>query len=256
MDNQPSSQPQSQSTIPIQPQKTPSHLPLAIISVILAGIIFGLLGYWYGQNAGPQQTATTASPTSIATTSPVAIASPSPVPTATATPDPTAGWKTYNSTTEKLSFKYPATWTMKNIGTVSVGPSNSDGISLSSPSGTGIAWSAVVSGLGGGCPPEEGIKVIAVSTEALPSASGLYLITYKQTTNNVDNGNRYYGVINGPAPTAGQTLECPYYTTFKSKVNKTPGLNSEYNDMWLKSSGQVSAADLATVKLIFESLTY
>lgn len=96
MDTQPSSQ-QTQST------KQPSHLPLAIISVILAGIIFGLLGYWFGNNVAPTQTVAIASPTTIATStaSPVAVASSTSAPTST------ANWKTYTDSVTGMSFKYP-----------------------------------------------------------------------------------------------------------------------------------------------------
>lgn len=65
-------------------EKQPSHLPLAIISVILSGLIFGLLGYWYGADVNSTTSPTsTASPTATVSASPVAIASPTPTSAAT-----------------------------------------------------------------------------------------------------------------------------------------------------------------------------
>lgn len=63
-------------------EKQPSHLPLAIISVILSGLIFGLLGYWYGADVNSSTPASTVNPSTSVSASPVAISSSTPIATA------------------------------------------------------------------------------------------------------------------------------------------------------------------------------
>lgn len=83
-----------------------SHLPLAIISVILSGLIFGLLGYWYGTDVNSSTPISTASPTTSASASPIAAVSSAP--TATPTPVP------YLTGSQLLNFTYKDLMTGKS----------------------------------------------------------------------------------------------------------------------------------------------
>lgn len=65
--------------------------------------------------------------------------------------NPYVGWKTYTSSTEKLTFKYPPDWlaTPSNNSTQVEG---ADSLSLKSPTGTvSIQWFSSVEGIGGAC---------------------------------------------------------------------------------------------------------
>jgi hypothetical protein len=65
--------------------------------------------------------------------------------------DPYSGWKTYTSSFEKLSFKYPATWKSVTPAVPSSDP-NADSFELESPSGNlTVSWDSVVDGIGGAC---------------------------------------------------------------------------------------------------------
>jgi Tfp pilus assembly protein PilV len=65
--------------------------------------------------------------------------------------DPYAGWKTYTSTTEKASFKYPSNWTVtKAASQPSI--SSADSVGVQSPSGAIlVSWVSDVGGVGGEC---------------------------------------------------------------------------------------------------------
>lgn len=73
------------------------------------------------------------------------------VPPATPAQNPYAGWKTYTSSTEKLTFKYPTDWkaTQSNNSTQVEG---ADSLNLKSPSGAlSVQWYSSVEGIGGAC---------------------------------------------------------------------------------------------------------
>lgn len=64
--------------------------------------------------------------------------------------NPYDGWKTYTSSLEKLSFKYPSNWTVlsKEFG----GIPNADSAQFISPTGSlMISWFSAITGLGGAC---------------------------------------------------------------------------------------------------------
>lgn len=64
---------------------------------------------------------------------------------------PYAGWKTYTSSFEKLSFKYPTNWAAVNTDN-NFGIPNADSFQLTSPSGSlSVSWFSAVEGLGGAC---------------------------------------------------------------------------------------------------------
>jgi len=170
---------------------------------------------------------------------PNSASTPSPTPTPTVA-DPYAGWKSYTSKQEPgLSFKYPNDWKAENTG--SADPEG-EGMQVTSASGTNVRWDSNVSGIGGGCGTDH---TIVTAIEALPSASGLYLIV-------TATGNQppHYGVIDGPPPSVGHDFgTCAFYTSFKSNKYSS-------RDLWLNTNGPTHASDEATIKLILKSLNY
>ncbi len=84
------------------------------------------------------------------------------------------GWKTYTSSFNKVSFKYPANWQVStqpadlpNEGQVKV--------KLASPSGFVMHYSEWVNGLGGGC-EKSTPNIVITKTQELKGAPGLYLV--------------------------------------------------------------------------------
>jgi len=107
-----------------------------VLEVILIAIIMAVAGFGVYIYIRHQSTI------SVATNS-------SPSPSSAATPDIYAGWKTYTSSFEKLSFKYPPSWTP-----VAAFPSNipsGDAFAVQSPGGHKVSWISAADGLGGAC---------------------------------------------------------------------------------------------------------
>lgn len=111
--------------------------PWLLVTLLVALVVLGALGY-VGHRY--YQTASIKKPTSNGGQQKVAA----PV-------DPYAGWKSYTSSYEKLSFKYPSDWTIKTYD-YSTQVTGADSAVLTSPSGTiNIVWYSAVEGIGGAC---------------------------------------------------------------------------------------------------------
>src|SRR5581483_5820286 len=99
------------------------------VEVILVVIIVGLVGFigWYvWHNRAMKVAPSTLSSATASTTPKTTTTSP--------TPNPYAGWKTYISLKEGLSFKYPASWTASNDPCVNPGnQSKGECYQISSP---------------------------------------------------------------------------------------------------------------------------
>src|SRR6266568_721611 len=65
-------------------------------------------------------------------------------------PDPYAGWMSYTSSFEKLSFRYPSNWVaVDTSGKIGVA---GDSLQLTSPAGSlTVSWFSAILGLGGAC---------------------------------------------------------------------------------------------------------
>jgi hypothetical protein len=89
-----------------------------ILSVLISALVFGGLGYYFGQSmaSNTTQTTTYSSPTATATTT--ATATPTPSPTASAAATDTTNWKTYTSPKYGYTFKYDPS--------ISIGESSTD----------------------------------------------------------------------------------------------------------------------------------
>jgi hypothetical protein len=193
------------------------------------------------------------------------------------TVDPYIGWKTYTSTTEKASFKYPSTWTVTDTAG-RFGDTSADSVDLKSPSKSiTVSWASVVSGVGGACDaqaplgsnnPNDAVpcpQFNVFSKTAISKASGLYVITSSVT----DEGTVYRpwmavqdssGIL-----TSKRAMDYDFYKTKKAgqdypvlfSINGTNGASTGTS---YSSSTQTKAffngAEAQQAKLILLSLTY
>jgi prepilin-type N-terminal cleavage/methylation domain-containing protein len=187
------------------------------------------------------------------TSTPKASASASPSPSAP-TPTPTnvyAGWKTFTSSVEKLSFKYPADWTAERVKCSPACP-NIDTFYFRSPGGTRVVWSSDVDGLGSGECNLGDPHVVVESMKEIPGISGAYLAELSM-------GNRHDLVVadvkkTSPALKIGDAGKCTstaYYPLFSSKDGaRAMGFQTFFG------TGELKIADAETVKLMMLSLSY
>lgn len=82
-------------------------LYMVILLVLAAALIFGVIGFAYGQQVATESAGLT---NTTSTVNYSASAVPSATKTTTATADVTANWKTYTNTDYGFSFKYPGDW--------------------------------------------------------------------------------------------------------------------------------------------------
>lgn len=159
--------------------------------------------------------------------------------------DPREGWKEYCSPLEAACFKYPADWTLQDD------PNNisSDGEfkRVTSPSGTAVNWTPVVSGVGGACDAEVEPHVYIKSAVAVPTADNVYAVKLAKGDVAEIHSMGLVNGTNGQAPQLGDTGDCIYFELFKSKDG--------VHQMWL-STGTLMQQDVNTVELILTSLHY
>lgn len=170
------------------------------------------------------------------------------------------GWKTYTTKYEKLSFKYPADWVLKeeNIDEV-----DSDRILITSPKGFALKVWTNVSGIGGVC--EECKNYETVETSVLGQTMGQNIIGNQLGATEIAL-NR--SVLNGNVE-----LGCVTFCTFPSRNAVIPGGNGEKGDIFVSGgyrtndpqTGPYKAMSLAafkadpnieTAKQFFQSLSY
>lgn len=166
--------------------------------------------------------------------------------------DPYAGWKTYTTKYEKLTFKYPANYTLKVKSEPSpemVTP-GTDIVTITSPSGYVTSLSLGLSGIGGACPDAKVVQ-----------ADPIDLIGKKMYINYIDQGDGKVGY---------QLLaERPQDACFggydsKNVVDTSPSKSAAANLISARSD-QVTAstvalykqnADVVNATLIIKSLSY
>lgn len=108
-----------------------------VVTLFVALVVLGALGY-----AVYRHYHTTSARQPVSNTVQQKVATPV---------DPYAGWKSYASSYEKLSFKYPSDWTIKTYD-FSTQVTGADSAVLTSPSGTiNVVWYSAVEGIGGAC---------------------------------------------------------------------------------------------------------
>jgi Flp pilus assembly pilin Flp len=183
--------------------------------------------------------------------------------TPAATHGPYAGWKTYVSKREGLSFKYPVDWTVKDIGDPT-GSLDYDSAEIISPSGLKLLWNSYSTGLGGACDPNANPHVFFHAVTQVPGAPDAYIIEAgpKGSTTHVGIIDRdIYGRRLDRAPQVGDTGVCLRYTLFKSRDGQ--------RDMWLSAPGvavttsleaslqrALTADEISIVKAAMMSLRY
>lgn len=134
-----------------------------IVLVVLAAIGFAAWHVWSPKDKNPAATETTSS---------------------VATTDPYAGWKTYTSSFEKLSFKYPASWTTKDISKHYSMP-GTDAFQLTSPSAKlSIYWFSAIDGIGGACDASAAPGTVVSPTQLGPCP--YWYVLHKQRLKGAD----------------------------------------------------------------------
>jgi photosystem II reaction center protein PsbP len=85
-------------------------------------------------------------------------------------------WKTYTSTSEKLSFRYPSDWQAAPFD------SYGDALTLKSPSGnTTLTWRSIVTGIGGACDTTI-MPGTSIATDALGPCPYWYVLEEQKLT--------------------------------------------------------------------------
>ena len=172
-----------------------------------------------------------------------AFTSPSTTAKSTPAEDPYAGWKTYTSKQESLSFKYPSDMAIVSSGAVD--PAG-DGVTLSDASGLTIAWSSAVDGLGGACHPDTAPHLYIHAVTKVPAVSPAQAIEL-----GLEDDTERVALTDGTLETSvplkvGDTGTCGYYSLFKSKDGR--------RNMWLQGyrsvSGKRQALNVQQVQLL------
>jgi len=150
---------------------------LVLIVTLLSGAIFGTIGYIIGMsNQASLNNSNTSRVTAVKF---VTKLSPTPtvsvIPTAIST-NATSNWKTYKSTTDNASFKYPANWIITKPA-IESNFQNADQIGLQSPSGeVKISWVSELGGFGGSCTTDCPLITIIDKT-AIGNSKNLYVVS-------------------------------------------------------------------------------
>lgn len=154
------------------------------VLVLVVVMLIGVLGYMVykdhhkttATNPATNSSQTTATGTSSSTKT-------------TTTPDPYAGWKTYTSSIEKITFKYPSDWTVDTTDQqVSNDPTNSDYTAYKSPDGKVVVhWTSLIDGFGNEHDANYPLNSVIDKT-AIVGASGDYVVSGITTL----DGSTYY----------------------------------------------------------------
>lgn len=181
---------QTVNTQPVQSQVPPtvttlSPLPKIVITILGVIIVLGFIGgaYYLGTQrnipVSSNQIRTAMVPTKSINAAPTSIPTLAEVATT---------WKTYTSTVEKASFKYPTDWIITKPAIQSNAP-GADEIGIQSPNGTvKISWVSALSGFGGGCSStsplgssESGLQpcplITIIDTTPIKNAPDLFVVT-------------------------------------------------------------------------------
>jgi Tfp pilus assembly protein PilE len=217
----------------------------AVLGVLLLAAI-GAAGYFAYQNHHLKTTGTKA---------PVAT----PAASKTATTNPYADWKTYTSTYEQASFKYPGTWKANVQSDPSANPADGSGaenVTLTSPGGFTLVYSDSVSGLGGACPPGTP-DIMLTKVQELPNAGGtsaVYL-TENAGTIGLAGTSAWYNVPVGGSDTGS----CLFYPLVGSKTHSDSQLGFSSAIQFVPDDQAFSSAqqkDLPTAEQILESFHF
>jgi hypothetical protein len=225
-----------------------SAVELLLVIVTLA--VIGVVGYFVARHVDKKTTTPTTSSTSSITTNSY------------------AGWKSATLKYEKLSFEYPANWTLSNVSTAynSALPASCqkpgyDQATITSPNGeTVFLLSGAGCGAGSSMNGETEITTLPVS-----AFNGSYkYVGLIDEDSSSDNGTPTFACVSNNS----KTLSEPYSKNVSSSTSGsnlydefcfTPSaanLTSSTAMVHKSVSDIKSDANFATAKLIFESLSY
>ncbi|HSX14652.1 MAG TPA: hypothetical protein VLE72_01955 [Candidatus Saccharimonadales bacterium] len=168
--------------------------------------------------------------------------------------DPYAGWKTYTSVSEKVTFKFPPTWKMVEEANQMGLDGNDKRVILTGTSGFVLNYFDSIGGLGGSCIDQPNVKLTAATKVTIPkSKSDIYLI---------ESGDQVAldsAVLTGKAPAVGDTGSCIYAPLM-------PGKDGDHHIAFTTSALLPSGTpktlpaaqtkDFETAKLILKSFSY
>ena len=166
---------------------------IGVLVVVLVVIVLGGAGaYVYHRDHKAKPSTTSSTSTNSKTSTSTTTKPPAPA-------DPYAGWKTYTSTQEKATFKYPSDWI---VDTASQYPSNdsnnTDYTALKSPDGKVIVrWTSMITGFGNESGTSYPLHEV-VNKTPIPGATGDYVVSAVTTL----DGSIYYpwiAVANDPS---------------------------------------------------------
>lgn len=128
--------------------------------------------------------------------------------------DPYAGWSTYSSIYQGVTFKYPSSWTLKKTALDASMWPNAYNVKLTGPNGLVITYIDVVDGIGGGC-EDTAPRVVLSDVAALDESNGstdIYMVTDNIGASGLIDFKQAGGI-----PKVGKTASCMYYTTINAK---------------------------------------
>lgn len=227
--------------------------PIEIIMVIVIVGLLAAVGYMFykGNHKAATKTTTTTTATKSTTTTPAK------------TTDPYAGWKSGTTKYEKINYKYPADWTVKDTSVATekgdcVYP-GADHVKLAAPSGARVSLSTGINCIGDG----DSIPYGADSINAL--GQNLYLVyeNYQEPdANTKPAGPAFACLAKTKTPTTPIDFDNKNITS--DTENKPRGSFCYYpypdSDTIAAKASTISAiqstADFANAKLILESMKY
>jgi hypothetical protein len=198
-----------------------------VVLVIVVIVLIGTVGWLVYKNHHKTVASSAVSTTKISPSKP---AKPKAV-------NPYAGWDSYTSSFEKLSFKYPSDWTPVTYD-YSTEINGADSLKLTSPSGNAsVAWYSAVEGIGGACSVDI-MPGTTVSNGSLGPCPYWYVLDKQKLT----GADLYYvdGVVeesDGDTYSAWCSLQAPNgivqnesnigYMLFLSKYNQNIGADGK-----------------------------
>ena len=197
---------------------------------------------------------------------------PNPAPTPSPAPDPYAGWKTYSSTQEKATFRYPTDWTVDAAAQYASNDSaNTDYIALKSPDGKVVVhWTSMITGFGNEHGSSYPLHEVVDKT-AIVGASGDHVVSGVSTLDGttyypwiaVENDSNYGILSSGVQGTLDLFVgrnninkstgrhDTALFSTSGPQTNQgAPGLGKAEAEAYLGN------ANMQQAKLILLSLTY
>ena len=182
-----------------------------------------------------------------------------------------AGWRTYHSRWEGMTFRYPADW--RAIAQPPMGdPHKGDAVLLRAPDGFSVHWYAPLDGIGGGCDPKRNPHIVVDRIIRMPQIGSrnplsvaVVSIERHKSLVVVDRFSFDDGRLE-----PGDTGQCLFYPTFRSRghadvsflqfttsgVQIGNGVESSDGSERITDARYLDRPDIKTTLMIFRSLRY